>query len=65
MNLVYPVWKHRVVCLAYYGQTKVLTTEHENSELFEAGLGEKEVKFIELDISATQFRDILHSAQAS
>ena len=56
------VWKHRFVCLAYYGQTKVPTTEHERSELFEAGLGEKEVKFNELDISATQFRDILHSA---
>ena len=56
------VWKHRFVCLAYYGQTKVPTTEHEKSEIFEAGLGEKEVKFNELNISATQFRDILHSA---
>ena len=56
------VWKHRFVCLAYYGQTKVPTTEHEKSELFEAGLGEKEVKFNEVDISAAQFRDILHSA---
>ena len=53
------VWKHRFVCLAHYGQTKVPTTEYEKSELFEAGLGEKEVKFSEIDISATQFRDVL------
>ena len=54
------VWKHRFVCLAHFGQTKVPTTEHEKSELFEAGLGEKEVKFSEIDISATQFRDVLY-----
>ena len=50
------------MCLAYYGQTKVPTNEQEKSELLEAGLGEKEVMFKELDMTANQFRDILHAA---
>ena len=54
------VWKHHFVCLAYYGQTKVPTTEHEKSELFEAGLGEKEVKFSEIDVQRKWIQGMLY-----
>ena len=50
------------MCFAYYGKTKVSTTEQEKPELFEAGFGEKEVKFTKLDMNATQFCGILYGA---
>lgn len=57
-----PAWKHRFVCLAYYGQSRVPTTDADKDELYEAGLGEREVEFEHLDIDANQFRDVLLNA---
>ena len=38
------------------------TTEEEKDELFEAGLGEKEILFDELDLPAEEFKEVvLHS----
>ena len=38
------------------------TTEEEKDELFEAGLGEKEILFDELDLPAEEFKKVvLHS----
>ena len=55
-----PVWKHRFICLASVDQTKIPTREYEKDELLEAGLGEKEIAFEDLHISADEFRDILY-----
>ena len=54
-----PAWKHRFVCLAYYGQSKVPTTGWEKDELYEAGLGEREIEFSQINVTASEFRDIL------
>ena len=54
-----PAWKHRFVCLAYFGQKKIPTHGWEKDELHEAGLGEKVIHFDRLDIQASEFRDIL------
>ena len=53
-------WKHRFVCLANYDQPKIPTTDTEKDELFKAGLGEKEVEFPSLDMSAEEFTDVLY-----
>ena len=57
-----PAWKHRFVCLGYYGQDQVPTTDADKDELFEAGLGEKEVEFERLDLDVTQFHDVIYKA---
>ena len=54
------VWKHRFVCLAYRDQEKIPTTDIEKDDLYEAGLGEKEVEFGSLDMSGDVFRDLLY-----
>ena len=56
------MWKHKFYCLAYVGQRHVPTSEAEKDDLFEAGLGEKEVEFDQLDISADEFKQILFDA---
>lgn len=48
-------WKHKYFCLAYVGRSRLPTSEAEKDDLFEAGLGEKEVEFDQLDISADKF----------
>lgn len=48
-------WKHKYFCLAYVGRSRLPTSEAEKDDLFEAGLGEKEVEFDQLDISADEF----------
>jgi hypothetical protein len=47
------------VCLGFYGQKKIPTTESERDELFEAGLGRKEVEFPSLDMDANEFRELV------
>ena len=56
------VWKHKFYCLAYVGQSHVPTTEAEKDELFEAGLGEKEGEFSQMDMSADEFKEIVFEA---
>lgn len=56
------VWKHKFYCLAYVGQSRLTTSEAERDDLFEAGLGEKEVEFDKLDISADEFKEVLFEA---
>ena len=52
-------WKHTFVCLAYVGQSRLPTTEYEKDELYESGLGEKDIEFECLDISSAEFKEIL------
>ena len=56
------IWKHRFVCLGYFDQPKIPTTDTEKDDLFRAGLGEKEIEFSSLQMSSEEFRDILYSA---
>lgn len=53
-------WKHRFICLAFHDQPKIPTTDTDKDALLEAGLGEKEIEFEDLDISADEFRDLLY-----
>ena len=56
------IWKHKFFCLAYAGQKRVPTTEDEKDELFVAGLGEKDIEFERLDLTAEEFKDVLLQA---
>ena len=47
-------------CLAYCDQYKIPTTDVEKDDLLQAGLGEKEIKFISLDLDADEFRKVLY-----
>ena len=51
------VWKHRFVCLAYVGQDRIPTTDLDKYELYQAGLGEKEIEFTSLEIPPEDFRE--------
>ena len=39
------------MCLAYCGQSKLPSSEAERDELFEAGLGEKDIEFEDVEVS--------------
>ena len=52
-------WKHKFVCLAYRDQEKIPTTDSQKEELLQPGLGEKEISFKNLNMSAESFRDCL------
>lgn len=54
-----PTWTHKFSCLALVGQDRVPTTEMEKDELLEAGLGEKDILFEDLSMSAEEFRDVI------
>ena len=54
------LWKHRFVCLAFCDQDKIPTCDADKDELLRAGLGEKEIKFYDLNIEAEEFRDLLY-----
>ena len=54
-----PAWRHKFVCLAYVGQDKMPMSDYDKEELYQAGLGEKEIIFKSLDLSQQQFRDVL------
>lgn len=53
-------WKHKFICLASHEQVRIPTTDWEKDALLEAGLGEKEIEFNDLNISADEFRDLLY-----
>ena len=55
-------WRHKFVCLARTGQTRIPLKESEKDELFSAGLGEKEIEFPRLEATADEFREILYEA---
>lgn len=50
-------WKHKFYCLAYTGQDRIPTTDTDKEELFQAGLGEKEIEFESLDITQEEFKE--------
>ena len=52
-------WRHKFVCLAYKDQERIPTVDADKEELYQAGLGEKEVAFETLDISQVEFRNLL------
>ena len=52
-------WKHTFVCLAYRDQNRIPTTELEKDELYEAGLGTKDIEFSSVNMNAEEFRDVL------
>ena len=54
------VWKHKFICLANCNQERIPTTDLEKDKLLMAGLGEKEIEFSNLTLSATDFRDLLY-----
>ena len=58
LKLCKPVaWKHKFYCLAYVGQDRVPTTDTDKDELFQAGLGEKDIEFDSLDITQEEFKE--------
>ena len=52
-------WRHKFVCLAYRDQERIPTTDADKEELFQAGLGEKEIHFDNLDIDQSELKEIL------
>ena len=52
-------WKHHFVCLGYFDQPKIPTTDTEKDDLFKAGLGEKEIEFSSLQMSSEEFKDVI------
>ena len=54
------VWKHKFICLTNCNQQRIPTTDAEKDKLLMAGLGEKEVDFTDLELSAVEFRDLLY-----
>ena len=52
-------WRHKFVCLAYKDQERIPTVDADKEELYQAGLGEKEVAFETLDMSQVEFRNLL------
>ena len=55
-------WKHKFMCLAYCGQSKLPSSEADRDELFEAGLGEKTIEFENINCSPNEFRETIFSA---
>lgn len=60
INRSKPAWRHKFVCLAFHDQEKIPATDAEKEELYQAGLGEKEVIFPSLDLSGEEFRQLLY-----
>ena len=50
------------MCLAYTGQERIPTTEFDKEKLYQAGLGEKEVVFDDLDLSEEDFKEVILQA---
>ena len=50
------------MCLVYCGQSRLPTSETDRNDLFEAGLGEKEIEFDDLNCSSSQFREEIYTA---
>ena len=52
-------WRHKFVCLAYVDQSKIPSADYDKDELYQAGLGEKEITFEDINITQSQFEDII------
>ena len=52
-----PIWCHKFVCLAYVDQDKMPMSDYDKEELYQAGLGEKEISFKSLNLSRQQFSE--------
>ena len=52
-------WKHRFVCLSDRKQVRIPTTDAEKDQLRQAGLGEKNVEFDDMDLEAEEIREVL------
>ncbi len=52
-------WRHKFVCLAYRDQERIPTVDADKEELYQAGLGEKEIAFETLEMSQVEFRNLL------
>ena len=52
-------WRHKFVCLAYVDQSKIPSTDYDKDELYQAGLGEKEITFEDINITQSQFKGII------
>ena len=52
-------WRHKFFCLAYTDQDKCPTYEADKDELYQAGLGEKEIVFEDVNISQEEFHDVI------
>ena len=57
----FAAWRHKFVCLAFFGQDRTPTTDAHREELYQAGLGEKEIVFESLDISQEEFKDLIYT----
>ena len=51
-----PAWRHKFWCLAYHDQERIPATDAEKEELYQAGLGERELLFPSLELSQEEFR---------
>ena len=58
--MAFHTWKHKFSCLCDLEQCRIPTTECEKDTLLQAGLGEKEIVFTDLDLTADEFRDVLY-----
>ena len=52
-------WRHKFVCLAYTDQERIPTSDFDKEELFQAGLGKKEICFNDIEISQEEFKDVI------
>ena len=52
-------WKHKFFCLAFCNQQYIPTTDYEKDKLLQAGLGEKEILFEDIEIDSIQFKNVL------
>lgn len=48
------------MCLAYNDQIRIPTSGYDKDELLQAGLGEKEIEFKDVDIGGEEFRKIIY-----
>ena len=55
-----PAWRHKFVCLAYKDQEKIPASDMDKEELYQAGLGEKEIGFPSLDLTPEEFKELLY-----
>ena len=52
-------WRHKFFCLSDTDQEKSPTCEADKEELFQTGLGEKEICFEDVNISQDEFHEVI------
>ena len=53
-------WRHKFVCLAYKDQARIPASDIDKEELYQAGLGEKEICFPSLNLTPEEFKELLY-----